>query len=165
MPTVTIELLEDGGNPRNPSDIRETDDGWLIAPFSEDGDPNYKFRLDVDLLNESSDVVETDFTIEWDDEEYSNYRKYVLLSQGDDWQKLPAEIDGTRAKLNVPVPPGRSHFSMHPQFNIADLNQMIEGLDKNVFRIGSAGKSLHDRDIVTIETGAEGVQPLLVICK
>jgi len=162
---IQVSLPEDGGNPREPDAVLDADGGFLITPFSEDGDPNYKFRLDVDLVNESSGPADTAFIIEWEDEEYINFRKYVLLSRGDDWRKLPAAIDDSRTSLTIAVPPGKSHLSLHPLFNIADLGRMIANLDKDVFCVGSAGRSLHGRDIVTVEAGAQDARPLLVMVR
>jgi hypothetical protein len=162
---IRIILPEDGGNPREPDAVRETDGGFVISPFSEDGDPNYKFRLDVDLVNDSAEPADSRFVIEWDDEEYIKYRKYVLLSRGDDWEKLPAAIDGTRTDVTLAVPPGTSHLSLHPPFTVGDRDRMVGELDGNAFLVDSAGKSLHGRDITVVEAGAEDARPLLVMVR
>ena len=48
----------DGGNPKDPNSIIQTDsNSFTITPYSEDDDPNYKFRLDIKVFNHSSDTA------------------------------------------------------------------------------------------------------------
>ena len=47
-----------GGNPRDAGAISQRDGVFHIAPFSEDGDANYKFHLLVQAANPSSRAEE-----------------------------------------------------------------------------------------------------------
>ena len=165
MKPVEIITVEDGGNPRSNADIETTDAGFLIRPFTEDGDPNYKFRLDVSLENTSPDPVKLPVTIDWADSEYAKYRRYVLLSRGDEWTRLPAEIDGPMARAVIEAPPGLSRLGMHPFYNYTRLRQFAGALDPRLFDVIVLGPSLHGREIVAVEAGRKDRRPLVVMTR
>ncbi len=164
MAQVQVLPVEDGGNPRDSEDIRAQEEGFLVVPFSEDGDGNYKFRLNVALVNDSSKVLPTRIVVEWDDPEYMSCRDYLLLTQGEDWKRFPAEVRGTTASAVIPVPPGESQLGLHPPCSYGDFRSFVDALPERLLRIHQVGKSLHQRDILALEVGnsAES-RPLVLI--
>ena len=165
MNKINIKIVSDGGNPQSSDKIIKSDNNFLIFPFSEDGDPNYKFRLDVELYNPTNRPVVTQITIEWDDEKYMRYRNYLLITHNEIWQKIPAALEGSRATASITLMPGISHLSMHPPYNTAKLNSLLQTLDPEISTIRSIGKSLHNRDIFAIEMGNRKHRPLLVVSR
>ncbi|MBA4386429.1 MAG: hypothetical protein C0404_00505 [Verrucomicrobia bacterium] len=165
MKHIQVLPIEDGGNPRTQDDIVETAGSFLIRPFSEDGDANYKFRFDVELISSSNEPVPVDFTIEWADAEYAKFRRYMLLSRNDSWQRIPAEISGTTAHAVVQAPPGRSQLGMHPPFNYTRLQTLVQELDLAVFTSRSIGRSLQGREIYAVEAGLPGKRPLVITAR
>lgn len=164
MAQVQVLPVEDGGNPRSSEDIRKLEDGFLVTPFSEDGDGNYKFRFNVALLNDSSEPLPTRLVIEWEDPEYMSYRDYVLLTQGEDWKRFPAQIKGTTATATIPVPAGKSQLGLHPPCSYGDFRKFVDSLPQERFRIHQVGKSLNQRDILALEIGsATEARPMVVI--
>ncbi len=162
---VKVLPVKDGGNPRSAKDIQFVDDGFLIVPFSEDGDANYKFRLNVALINDASEPVPTRFTIEWEDSAYSKFRNYVLLTQGEDWQKLSADIQGTQTSATIPVPPGESRLGLHPPYGYGDFRRLVDNLPEDRCRARLVGKSLKGRDILAIESGSREARPVVIMAR
>ena len=84
-------------NPKNPKSIIQTDpNSFIIIPFSEDNDPNYKFRLDVIAENKSGARQTIDLKIDWHETKHNNLRDHVY-SKGDentDWLFNPFSING-----------------------------------------------------------------------
>ncbi len=143
---VQVQLILDGGNPRCEHAIRTKDGAFVIYPFCEDGDPNYKFRLDVGLFNSSARSAPTPFIIEWGDREYARFRGYLLLAVGESWTKLPTQTVGSRVIATLDAPPGQSQLCTHPPYDYGQLVDFLGGLPKDRFSIRSAGRSLHGRD-------------------
>lgn len=162
---IHLRPIPDGGNPRSEADIRRTGDAFVIAPFSEDGDANYKFRLDVAVSNTSTEAVPVTFTIEWADSEYAKYRRYVLLSRDDMWERIPATLDDTRAVAHVTIPAGDSHLSMHPQYNYGRLEQLVASIRGSACDPRVIGKSLRGRNIYAIEAGHKDKRPLVIMTR
>jgi len=163
MAQVQVLPVEDGGNPRGSEDIREREDGFLVVPFSEDGDGNYKFRLNVALLNSSSQAIPTCIVVEWDDPEYMSCRDYLLLTRGEDWKRFPAEVRGTTASATIPVPPGESQLGLHPPYSYGDFRNLVDSLPERLFRIHRVGESLHQRDILAVEVGSPTAERPMVL--
>ena len=81
----------EGANPHAAGDVERTgDDAFVIRPYSEDGDGNYKFNLLVGVANRSRKPVEAAFVVDWADAEYNACRDYVLLGRSDQWRQFPA---------------------------------------------------------------------------
>jgi hypothetical protein len=123
----------DGGNPKGEEDIvRQGENGFVVYPFSEDGDPNYKFRLDLKVRNEAPHARKISVTVDWRTHEYMKYRDYVFLKNpGDEaWNFLPGKIDGTKTFLELELKPGESYLCMHPGYNYEDYLKMIESVRK-----------------------------------
>jgi hypothetical protein len=163
---IQVKTLEDGGNPRMERDIVKKEEGFYIHPFSEDDDGNYRFRLNVELINVSDNPIPVKFDINWGDTEYQDDRKYVLLSKDDDlWEKLDMEIYGIITSGIVNVPPGHSYLSMHPRYEHGRFLKLLGDLPKDRFNIIVIGQSRHGRDIFAIEAGRKDSRPLAVMTR
>lgn len=158
----------DEGNPRTEDGIRKEGSAFVIEPYSEDGDPNYKFRLDVELLNPTSEPVETRFIIEWNDRspEHMNDRTYLLLCPSEErWVPYHAWLQGSRVSARIPVPPGRSRLAMHPPYDHKRFLGLLEALRNHPVEIHSIGRSLHGRDIFVVESGDPSARPFVVMAR
>jgi hypothetical protein len=52
---IRLQTVADGGNPREETCLKEKNKNeFVITPFSEDNDQNYKFRIEFDAINKSS---------------------------------------------------------------------------------------------------------------
>lgn len=119
--SVRVELMEDGGNPQDPSAIERLGEGhYRVFPYSEDGDGNYKFACNVRLVNEDSVPQPLTLEVDWADAQYMNARRFLYLGAGDHWQFVPADISGTVATVSHSVPPGVSYAGQSPAYALAD---------------------------------------------
>jgi hypothetical protein len=162
---IQVLPVADGGNPRDGAGIRTEGAAFVIAPFSEDGDANYKFRLEVELVNGSGAPVAADFIVEWDDAEYARFRRYLLLARGEAWERLPARTEGTRTMATVDVPPGRSRLCMHPPYGVDRLTAALDALPGSIFRKRCFGRSRHGRELLLVEAGRPEGRPLLIMAR
>lgn len=163
---IRIIPIEDGGNPRTQFDIRKEEGEFLIHPFSEDDDGNYRFRLEVKIINDSGNKALVPIHIEWGDTEHQEHRNYVLLSKREDqWEKFDATINGKKAFSVVEVPPGESILSLHPCYSYGRLQKFVNSLPETCFHVDVIGKSRHKRDIYAIESGNKDLNPLAIMAR
>lgn len=166
LKNIKVLTVNDGGNPRYDNNIKREENGFLIHPFSENDNGNYRFRLNVEIVNHSKETVPVLFKIEWGDTEHQESRKYILLSKDEDqWQKFDTKINDTKAQAVIDVPPGSSYLCMHPRYNHGRFIRLVESLPENRFEIKSIGKSRLNRDVYAIETGARNLRPLAVMAR
>ena len=147
--------VEDGGNPRNASDIVRRENDFYIHPFIEDGEPNYMYHLNVQLENSSNEPLEACFDIEWGTPTHMDARYYLLICTGDDEWKYLEEVktEGTRTIGKGMVPPGTSFLCYQPRYEYGRLLRVADQLPKDIFTIKSIGKTRRKRDILAIEAG------------
>ena len=158
---IKVIPVTDGGNPRSLYDIKQREDDFYIFPFSEDGDPNYKFHMNVKVENNSKETIQVKFTINWGDTHYQGDRKYLLLcTDEDNWQSFDAKIDGPLATVTVNVPPGTSYLTLHPRYEHARLGRLVSMLPKDTFNIDVIGITRMRRDILGIEVGNLNKRPI-----
>jgi hypothetical protein len=163
---IKVLPIKDGGNPRTEFDIRREEKGFSIHPFSEDDDGNYRFRLNVEVLNESDKIIPVLFNIDWGDKEYQDSRNHLLLSRDDEhWERFDAKIDGTLIYATIDIPPGRSFLSLNPRYEHGKFMDLLKELPKERFNIKIIGKSRRNRDIYAIEIGQKNIRPLAIICR
>ncbi len=163
---IEVLTIEDGGNPRTMYDIMREEKGFLIHPFSEDNDGNYRFRLNVEIVNNSKEKIPVLFNIEWGDVEHQEARKYLLLSYSDDhWERFDTDINGTIASAIIKVPPGRSILCMHPRYEYGHFLKLVCTLPGDIFSIRKIGKSRKNRDVLAIEAGNKKKRPLVVMSR
>ena len=144
----------EGANPRRSGDIEQPAPGRvLIRPWSEDGDGNYKFCLNVKAINEGGAPERLTLQLDWDDIEYMDPRDYVLLGRGEDWQFLQGRCEGMVTTVDLEVPPGEWYLGLHPVYDLAMLEAdrrraVAAGLTERVI-----GKSRAGREISALSAG------------
>lgn len=136
MENTDIEITGDfdSGNPKNPgSIIRTGDNSFTIVPFSEDSDPNYKFKFDIRVRNRTSMNQAIRLKIEWQDAEFKSLRDYLFArNEGEnDWRYLPAISNGTEAMCKIDLAPGESYLCMHPKYSYQDYIGFVNFLEEN----------------------------------
>jgi len=151
-PAISVLPALDAGNPRNASDIVKRENDFLIHPFSEDSDGNYKFHMNVAVENKSDKPQRVNFTVEWGDEVYQTDRDYLILCTSDDeWTYLnDIKVEGSRTSGSAVVPSGLSHLCLHPRYEHGRLLRLVKKLP---FEVKSIGKTRKQRDIIAIEAG------------
>jgi hypothetical protein len=149
----------DGGNPKNPESIIQTaPNSFTIIPYSEDGDPNYKFRLDLKVLNNSSDTLKLDLTIDWQEPRFNHLRTYVYLKHSDDtnWSYHPMQVNRTQAQGIIECRAGETYVCLHPKYNYGDYLRFVAGIRENEFiKKQKIGLSPEGREVWLIKIGAE----------
>jgi len=123
----------DGGNPKDHDFIINNGyNSFTIIPFSEDNDPNYKFRLDVNVYNPYSETVYLNLTIDWLEIKFSNLRNYVYIKNEKEkyWNYFPMEVSDSKSIGNIPIDPGNSHICLHPKYNYQDYLKYIKEINE-----------------------------------
>ena len=145
----------EGANPHDAGDVeRLAEDRFVIRPYTEDGDGNYKFSLLVGVRNAAGRAVEAEFAVDWADAEYNACRDYVLLGRKAQWRSFAAVVDGPVATARVVVPPGRWRLALHPEYGPGQLAQWRRQAERNtVMRIRELGLSTAGRPITAFDVG------------
>jgi hypothetical protein len=126
----------DGGNPQDQNSIIQTaPDTFTIIPFSEDNDPNYKFRLDVKVINRSSLVEKVDLTIDWQESKWNFLRNYVYFKNEKDpfWTYLPMAVNATQTIGEISFQPGETYLCLHPKYSYEDYLKFILRIPETEF--------------------------------
>ncbi len=119
---IQLNTSFEGSNPGNEAAVERTgESAFVIRPYSEDGDGNYKFSLLVRVSNDATRSAPLELTVDWADPVYMPCRDYVLLGRGDRWRYFPAKIDGALGQAHVIVPPGRHELALHPTYGLNRL--------------------------------------------
>jgi hypothetical protein len=124
----------DGGNPQSGNAILHRGEGeFTIHPFSEDGDPNYKFRMDLKIFNTGKESRPISLTVDWETDEFMVHRDYCFLREpgAEGWRYIPAEVKKVCSLLNFQILPGESYLCLHPKYNYDDYLHFIHGLDES----------------------------------
>ena len=153
----------DGGNPKDSESIIQNDErDFTIIPYSEDNDPNYKFRLDVQVKNNSEEIRKLHLSIDWMEPQFNHLRNYIYAKHKEevDWTLYPmsAEDTGTRGDINVK--PGVTHLCMHPKYNYKDYLDFIHCIpdDGGIQKI-KIGETSEHREIYMIKISACNNKP------
>lgn len=118
-PAVEVTGAFDGGNPQDPGAVeRVADDVFRVRPFSEDGDGNYKFALNLRVANRRAEAVPLRLEVEWADERYMPDRNYVHVGAGDDWRFVPTGVSGTVSTVVFRAAPGVTHVGISPEYGL-----------------------------------------------
>jgi hypothetical protein len=156
----------EGANPRRASDVEKlAPDRFLLHPWSEDGDGNYKFCLNVEAVNDSPDPRKVTLLIDWEDLEYMDCRDYVLVGRDEKWEFFQGRIDGMITVVEAVVPPGEWFVGLHPVYDLDrcddDCRRAVEsGFDERVY-----GRSGEDRELVSLSVGPMDVPAAVVVCR
>lgn len=169
---ITITGNFDGGNPKTPDAISQTAlEAFTIKPFSEDGDANYKFRLDIVATNRTADVKQIKLTIDWDEPVYQHERDYIYMKSEEDheWRYAPCYIDATSTKCNLDLPPGETYLCMHPNYGYHDYLELIASITPNaIIKKNLIGVTAEDREIWCLRFRKDDKKPrkrLLVVSR
>ena len=151
---ITVTGDFDGGNPREPNRfIRQGDNRFIIIPFSEDGDANYKFRLDVNFHNKASAPQHIQLLIDWQDLQFNKLRNHVYIRNDNDenWVYRPMHVQGSTAAGDLLLLPGITSVSLSPRYSYRDYIGTVSQLPKETFFSKVIGKTPNDREIWAIE--------------
>jgi hypothetical protein len=163
---VRLENAFEGANPRRRGEVRELAPGrWLVRPWSEDGDGNYKFCLNVKAVNDSPAEQELALEIDWDDLEYMDCRDYVLLGRGGEWRSFPAAVEGATATAELAVPPGESGIGLHPVYDFAMLAADRRRAAAAGFTEEIIGSSREGRELAALRIGPEAAPAVLLVAR
>lgn len=140
---------------------------FRIRPWIELDSPNYKFRLNVQIVNDEPVTQPADVTVDWGEDlaEHMVHRNYVLLGRGLSWRRIEAEVDGPLARAVVQVPPGEWYLGLHPLYDLAMLDAdrrkaREAGLVERVY-----GRSFFGRDLYALECGPQGAPTVLITAR
>jgi len=152
---IQITTSFEGANPHDAADVERTgESAFVIRPYSEDGDDNYKFSLLVGMSNDATRSAPVEFTVDWGDPVHMSCRDYVLLGRGDRWRYFPAEIEGGLARAEVIVPPGRHELALHPTYGLDRLRTWARGAEQGeTLRVRELGRTRQGRPILALELG------------
>jgi hypothetical protein len=141
----------DGGNPKDPGRIvRTADSSFEIHPYSEDDDPNYKFRLDLKASNLSDRTMNIRLTLDWGTAELMNLRDYLYVRGDRDeaWSYREGVVDGSCTRLEIPLEPGGSYLCLHPKYNYFDYVRFMDSFpESEIARMVKIGESGEGREI------------------
>lgn len=154
MSRLIVRSFEDGGNPRLDTDIIPTPGGVLLRPFSEDGDRDCKFHMNIELVNPTGAALDTEVEIEWFNPAHPKLHDYLILHSAEDrltW--LPSTVSGSRQRASLSVPPGAHCLCLYPRYEHARLTRLLDGLDRRRFRVQTIGRSRMGRDLHGVEVG------------
>jgi hypothetical protein len=150
-PTFFFITGDFDGNPREKCRIVQWAPGdFLVHPFSEDGDPNYKFRMDLKVSNTMQSSENISITVDWQVEKYMEFRDYFFLrNPGEEsWHFHPAEVSGTKSYMKFQLMPGESYLCLHPKYNFDDYLRFIGSVEESEWmRKRVLGKSTEGREI------------------
>ena len=162
---MRIENAFEGANPRQAADVEELAAGrFLIRPWSEDGDGNYKFCLNVRALNEGA-AQRVQLRIDWEDIEYMDCRDYVLLGRGDEWRSFPGSVAGAVTTVELEIPPGEWYLGLHPLYDFARLEEDRRRAVGAGFTERVIGKSHEGRDVVALSAGSAGAPAVFIVAR
>jgi len=150
----------DGGNPKDQKRIIQTGlNSFDIAPFSEDGDPNYKFRLDIKVVNRSSSEQHVNLHIKWREPRFNHLRNFVYLKNDSDggWSRLTlaAGIDDTTGRIRLK--PGETHITLNPKYDYADYIDLVSRVPQEGGVVKElVGRTPEKREIWALKTRNSG---------
>jgi hypothetical protein len=149
----------DGGNPKNPDSIIRTGRrSFTVVPFSEDNDPNYKFRLDIKVFNHTVDTIKLDLTIDWQEPRFNSLRDYVYLKHASDpeWTYVSMDVNGSETEGRLHIPPGETYVCLHPKYSYGDYLKFVAAIEESEFiKKEKIGQSAEGREIWMVKIGGE----------
>lgn len=126
----------EGGNPQGKDAIsRISDNVFLVKPFCEDNQANYKFRLDIVIKNEGAQRRVVNVIVDWDDSTHSRYRdNFYMKEPGGEWRPVRATIYEALTRLSLQVLPGKTHLSLNPSYSYSQYVELVKRFSsKQVF--------------------------------
>jgi len=159
---IRIETGYDGANPPDPAAVeRLGEEHFRVRPFSEDGDANYKFALNVRAINDGAAPRDLRLDVDWDDLVYKEDRVFVYVGGGDDWAYRPCQTAGPVTLVRCTVPPGATEIGQSPAYGLERARRFEDGLAAAGYAASLVGRSEAGREIRAYAIG-DGPTPLLV---
>lgn len=163
-----MRIIDDyeGANPSSKDAIEQTGDAqFVIHPWSEDGDGNYKFNLNVKIVNEKATSQQAELSVCWANELWMCDRDYVLLGRGPSWRHIQGEVERATTHVEMTVPPGEWYLGLSPVYDLgmfaADRERAVAaGFQQEVY-----GQSYQGRDLYALSIGAEGAPVVFVVSR
>jgi hypothetical protein len=171
MEVLMIRVVNDfeGANPAGAEAIEVlAADRVRVRPFSEDGDGNYKFCLNIKAINEGDRPAPLTLEVDWDDLEYMDGRDYVLVGWGDNWRSVGGRVAGAVTSVDLTVEPGEWYVGLHPVYDLAAFEADRTQATASGFTERVIGRSQQGRDIVALAIGAapeDEVPTVLVVSR
>jgi len=168
---LVVRVVNDfeGANPAQPEAIEVlAADRVRVRPYSEDGDANYKFCLNVKAINDGDAPERLTLEIDWDDLEYMDCRDYVLVGWGDNWRSVEGRVEGAVTTVDLTVEPGEWYIGLHPVYDLAAFEADRAVATAGGFAERVIGQSQQSRDIVALSLGAppeDDVPTVLVVSR
>jgi len=158
--SISITGNFDGGNPKDPERIhRRAPNAFTVEPYSEDGDPNYKFRLEIRVYNSSSYNEKLKLMVDWQEIAYQRFRDYVYTKHESeiDWHYRSGITKGSLSFFDIDILPGETYISMHPKYGYENYLRLTQSMPTN----GSIskqmiGKTPEGREFWLIRIGSTG---------
>ena len=163
---MKIDNCYEGANPRMPGDVEKlASNHFLVRPWSEDGDGNYKFNLNIKAINDTDSPEPLDLQIDWADLEYMGDRDYVFLGKGEQWEFCSAQIAGSISTVQLTIPPGEWFIALHPIYDLESFQKdrrraVSMGMEERIVGVSQGG-----RDIVALSCGRSGNPVVLVVSR
>jgi hypothetical protein len=155
-----------GANPRRASDVEKlAPNRFLLRPWSEDGDGNYKFCLNVEAINETGKPQDLKLLVDWDDLEYMSCRDYIMVGRDEQWTSFPGKLDGMISELDVVVPPGDWYLGMHPVYDFEHFEADCRIAVDAGFESFEFGKTGDRRAMTALSAGNPGGLPVLIVSR
>lgn len=126
----------DGGNPKSSEMILKKEKNFFrIEPFSEDNDPNYKFRLDIKILNNSDLTQMITLEINWKDSKFIHLRDHLYYRHeaATKWSCLQMSLCGKKVSGKIKVSPGETYVCQQPKYNYKDYIHFIRKIPASNF--------------------------------
>jgi len=163
---LQVTCVENGGNPQSASDIERLGDGhFRVRPYSEDGDGNYKFALNVQVLNSGSEPETLTLDVDWDDAEYMSSRGLAYIGSGNDWCFVPGFVQGSVVTIQHNLTPGTfTQVGLSPAYGLQDFVSFASLAERLGFQRRTVGHSEEGRAIDSFELG-EGGRRFLVTAR
>lgn len=161
---IELECGYDGANPQDAAAVKKLGEGrFRVAPFSEDGDANYKFALNVKAINPSRSDEALTLEIDWGTIAYMENRGFVYVGRGDDWRFVPGTVDGALTTVQLAIPPGETGIGLSPAYGLADHQAYLERLlPTTAFAREVIGQSDQGREIEAFRIGRGGTSVLVI---
>jgi len=153
--SVRVEVVRDGGNPQDLAAIeRAGKHRFRVRPYSEDGDANYKFALNIRLINDGAELEPVALEVDWGDERYMEARRFLYIGNGDHWCLTPTVLAGPVSTANLLLSPGGYSVGLSPAYGLGEYERWAAVGSAAAYRRRVAGLSNDGREIHAYELGS-----------
>ena len=153
----------DGGNPKDQNSIiQNAPDTFNIYPYSEDNDPNYKFRLDIKAYNLSLHTRRINLIIDWNEPKFNHLRDYIYIKHEtkSDWSYIKAKIDETQTLFSINLLSGETYLCLHPKYSYEDYSKFIQRIPETEFvSKEKIGVTSENRDVWLVKLSDNTAKP------